>query len=363
MRYIVAVLFATLTTAMPVLATHYDFDTTDANHSILIRDVYLTAGHWGAGDEIAVFTPVGLCAGAGVVDSLPLGIAAMGDDALTDSIDGFRDGEVIGFRRWDAAAEQEFTLPQVFVLEGEAVWRANGLLIAELADREPHFAVHPTYPRHRIECRVAEFFMGEAQIGPRSFDEVALLTPTGAIGGLLFWPFDGDSIFADSAVGWAYGDDTTTAEIVEGFRPGEPFLYRYWSRHADYTIDVPNWVILLGDTVFTDSGQSVVRLWNEPVSVAGEPALPAQFRLLGAYPNPFNGRTVVAFEQPRSGPVTLVLFSADGRQVANAGVRGGKFGAGRQQIPLDLSLFPAGNYMCEIRAQDGRAVLPLLLVK
>ncbi len=47
--------------------------------------------------------------------------------------------------------------------------------------------------------------------------------------------------------------------------------------------------------------------------------LPNEFRLLGNFPNPFNGNTVIAFNLPRAGYAKVVIYSALGQEVLSLG--------------------------------------------
>lgn len=60
-----------------------------------------------AGDEIALFTNEGICAGAGQWADADLVITIWGDDSITDSKDGFGADEAFSFRVWDSASETE----------------------------------------------------------------------------------------------------------------------------------------------------------------------------------------------------------------------------------------------------------------
>jgi hypothetical protein len=53
-------------------------------------------------------------------------------------------------------------------------------------------------------------------------------------------------------------------------------------------------------------------------------------RLLGAYPNPFNPRTTIAFELPEEQHVRLSVFDVAGREVAV--LANGTYGGGRSRI-------------------------------
>ncbi len=62
----------------------------------------------GMGDEVAAFTPEGLCAGLLVWDGTSTVLSLWIDDPTTPAKDGFAPGDEIGFRLWDRSVGREF---------------------------------------------------------------------------------------------------------------------------------------------------------------------------------------------------------------------------------------------------------------
>ncbi|MFQ5674350.1 MAG: T9SS type A sorting domain-containing protein [bacterium] len=94
-------------------ATHFAFaQRTGDSFSIIVKS---NGQRFKPGDEIGVFTTAGLCVGAGVWDgSGILGISAWADDDRSDIIDGFREGQKMHFKLWDANKNREVTLEAIF---------------------------------------------------------------------------------------------------------------------------------------------------------------------------------------------------------------------------------------------------------
>lgn len=69
------------------------------------------------GDEIAVFTPSGMCAGVvmWVDDSTNIALTAWGDDPITPEVDGFVTGELLAYRIWSTSLELEAGVPPIDV--------------------------------------------------------------------------------------------------------------------------------------------------------------------------------------------------------------------------------------------------------
>jgi PKD repeat protein len=112
-----------------------DFAITDVSHSIIIPDITdedeTVPTEW----EVGVFTPDGLLAGAEVWDAEAdggIGVAAWGDDANTEEIDGFNTGEQLNFRLWDFEADEEMGA-RAELLNGTRTWESNGFSIFTLS--------------------------------------------------------------------------------------------------------------------------------------------------------------------------------------------------------------------------------------
>jgi len=115
-------------------SSRFEFRRTDVSHSILVAEALLDGETLGAGSEVGVFTPDGLCAGAAVVDRAGdrIGLAAWGDDADTEVIDGFRAGEGFAFRYWDAVSGREITVG-FEVVQGSDTFTAHGVTVVTLS--------------------------------------------------------------------------------------------------------------------------------------------------------------------------------------------------------------------------------------
>ena len=79
--------------------------------------------------------------------------------------------------------------------------------------------------------------------------------------------------------------------------------------------------------------------------------LPGDFRLLGAYPNPFNPSTTIEFELERPGIATLHVFSVTGSEVAR--LVDSHFPAGLHKVAWDAGNLPSGTYFYRL-AVDGK---------
>ena len=99
---------------------------------------------------------------------------------------------------------------------------------------------------------------------------------------------------------------------------------------------------------------------NLVLAVEGEP-LPAEFRLLQNFPNPFNPSTTIRFEVPILVDVELRVYDALGREV-NTLVRGQHL-PGRYEIIFEPRTLASGVYFYRIRAGTYVATKKLVLLR
>ncbi|MBN1541045.1 hypothetical protein JW992_02790, partial [candidate division KSB1 bacterium] len=111
------------------------------------------------GDEIGLFNHKGHCCGAAVWQGENLAITAWGDDAMTDTLDGFAADDTLRFRVWSRQALLEYpalcrfqTVP-VGLYRPNAIWVLESLVADMLTALQPtamgmptKFALHGNYP-------------------------------------------------------------------------------------------------------------------------------------------------------------------------------------------------------------------------
>ncbi|MDX1420660.1 MAG: DUF1501 domain-containing protein [Rubricoccaceae bacterium] len=96
--------------------------------------------------------------------------------------------------------------------------------------------------------------------------------------------------------------------------------------------------------------------------VAAEPgAAPHAAVLEAPYPNPFRGRTTVAFALDRPGRVALTVSDARGRLVAR--LASGPHTAGRHAVPFHADGLPSGVYHLRLETDKGVQSRPVTVVR
>lgn len=124
---------------------------------------------------------------------------------------------------------------------------------------------------------------------------------------------------------------------------------------------------------FFESGNVVVSSINEGLfvlrptgaaSVDVEPSsdVPVTFRLLPAYPNPFNPRTTIALDVDRPQHIRVSVYDVQGREVAEL-FSGFAAEPGRRAFTLDARGLASGVYVVRADGEAGRRTLTVTLQK
>ena len=95
--------------------------------------------------------------------------------------------------------------------------------------------------------------------------------------------------------------------------------------------------------------------------LAANEALPEEFALRGAFPNPFNPMTTITFALPKTSKVNLAIHNVSGRLVATL-VNGWR-DAGYHSTTFDGSKMASGVYIYRIQAGEFTASGKMVLMK
>ncbi len=127
------------------------------------------------------------------------------------------------------------------------------------------------------------------------------------------------------------------------------------------------WVLTLDGTelTLTGSGQRALPP-GATLRLRSGAAAPSSTRLHGAYPNPFNPQTTIAYDLAQAGPVQVSVFAVTGQPVRH--LVNEPQAAGSYQVPWDGrdeagKRVASGVYLVELRAGAYRAVRTLALVR
>ena len=98
-----------------------------------------------------------------------------------------------------------------------------------------------------------------------------------------------------------------------------------------------------------------------PVNDGNQSAIPASFRFLGNYPNPFNPSTSLSFELPVSAQVSLNIYNTLGQQVTE--LVNERMNAGSHSVQFDGVYLASGIYFVAFDADDFHATHKMILLK
>jgi len=96
-------------------------------------------------------------------------------------------------------------------------------------------------------------------------------------------------------------------------------------------------------------------------SIETEQSRSSDFRLVSAYPNPFNPVTTISYNLQDAGFTTLTIFNVQGREVAT--LVDGYHAAGLHEVTFDASELPSGIYIYRLEAGKMEATGKMMLIK
>ncbi|MCX6174935.1 MAG: T9SS type A sorting domain-containing protein [Ignavibacteriales bacterium] len=110
--------------------------------------------------------------------------------------------------------------------------------------------------------------------------------------------------------------------------------------------------------------------WQNPYSIScktvlpddvNENEIPLSFQLYQNYPNPFNPETIISYQLPTSGIVTLKIFDILGREAAE--LMNEEKTAGRYEVKFDGSKLPSGIYIYRLTGNNVNISKKMTLTK
>jgi Secretion system C-terminal sorting domain len=102
---------------------------------------------------------------------------------------------------------------------------------------------------------------------------------------------------------------------------------------------------------------------NSPAGIEADDngELPKEYSLSQNYPNPFNPVTLINFELPENGFVTLKVYDILGNEIVK--LIDEEKPAGRYNIPFDAKLLPSGVYYFRLSSNKFNETKKMILLK
>ena len=173
------------------------------------------------------------------------------------------------------------------------------------------------------------------------------------------------------------GDDNHAYYVVLKYDPDGNQLWEYRYRPPNATMSVNNAYDLFVDSSlnvyvtgegiggsgsFSDFDCLTIKLSQDPTTVYQDSKLyPEEFKLLPAYPNPFNPVTNITFTLQQSANVNMKIYTLLGEEITT--VISENYSSGIHTIQWGAGDLPSGMYLCSLQAGEEQKIIKLLLMK
>ncbi|MGD1005601.1 MAG: T9SS type A sorting domain-containing protein [Ignavibacteriaceae bacterium] len=114
--------------------------------------------------------------------------------------------------------------------------------------------------------------------------------------------------------------------------------------------------LILGDTSYYS-----INLAKKPDLQPAAVQIPTEYKLFANYPNPFNPSTIIQYQLPTNGMVTVKVYDILGREVKTL-VNDYKT-AGNYSVNFDASRLASGIYFYQIRAGNFTSTKKMMYLK
>ncbi|MDP8228571.1 MAG: T9SS type A sorting domain-containing protein, partial [Candidatus Electryoneaceae bacterium] len=179
-------------------------------------------------------------------------------------------------------------------------------------------------------------------------DQIAAFDASGRIVGV-------GTLDSDGRTGLAvWGNDPST-DAVEGLVDEELFDLRLWDSEREVEIGLDATVVTYGSGLTYGTDDFTV------LDVSVESAVPGEFYLSSAYPNPFNAITKLTYGMPEAGYLTVSVYDISGRLVAT--LFDGAQIAGHHMAIWNGHGMSSGIYLIRMESSSFNSVRKVMLVK
>ena len=163
------------------------------------------------------------------------------------------------------------------------------------------------------------------------------------------------TVDADGRCGLAiWGDDPGT-DLIEGLKAGESFTLKVWDAKQNREMQLSTITTLEGaGLIYEPDGMTVLEM-------ATETAVPEDFFLSEAYPNPFNAFVRLSYGLPDAADAAISVYDLNGRLVTT--LVSGKLNAGYHTVVWDGNATASGIYFVQMSAGEFKSVRKVTLVK
>ncbi len=289
-----------------------------------------------------------------------------------------QDGNVVLLGRGGEYPDQRL-ITSLYDSDGDEVWEAT---YPEGDNEDVYTAISVT-----VDTSGNIYTLGKAQ-DQETYDNDWVIVKYDASGNLL-WAEEYDGVFEDDqdeprglvvdndenvyvtgAIGsWTDGFQTVTLMYGSDGSGLDTALF-----DGGYETDWINDIAIDNDGVVYVSGYTYIReadttavftliRYGEDTGVDEQPALshPTDFRLVDAWPNPFNSTLRIRYELNQGAPITISLYDLLGREVTR--LTSGVKPAGQYELTWNAENLASGTYLVSIQSQGRQDTRRVTLLK
>jgi hypothetical protein len=185
---------------------------------------------------------------------------------------------------------------------------AKRLKLKNLAIVTPEKSIHFTEfkPSNDYQAFLVQSIFGKG-VDIKKGDEVGIYSESGLCLG-------GAKLTDSFPLGIMVWMDNPRTEEIDGFKPGENFIIKYWAKSTDEEYPV-NISIKEGANQIGKSELIEISLEVDISMSLESVAIPLTYTLEQNYPNPFNPQTTIRYGIPEDGTVSLTIYNLEGKLI------------------------------------------------
>jgi hypothetical protein len=236
------------------------------------------------------------------------------------------------------------TLTAMVYIDGKAIAIPRGIYVL---DRFSNVFSKDSALKILLTIPVVPTLLLPANNATNQLQDVSLLWDSNGSANTFRIQISSDSLFTNPSFFY----DTVVANTPFHIRPnflGLGMKY-YWRVNATNLIGTSGWS----------------EIWNFRIRTTGinliSSEIPAEFKLLNNYPNPFNPVTKIRFQSPKTSGIEINIFDITGKKIT--GLLKQTVQAGIYEIVFDASGLPSGIYFVQMLSGGFSAVNKIAFVK
>jgi len=149
-----------------------------------------------------------------------------------------------------------------------------------------------------------------------------------------------------------WGDDTTTP-FKDGFVQDEQLRIVSWNKVTGQGL--VEYEVVTGSDRYTTNGFTALKVNSS------EGLTPAEFGIVGNYPNPFNDQTIIYFGVPERMKLRVSLYNVKGQKVSEILKR--TFSPGKHSFVIKAHDLATGTYIVRLESEEQSSIRKIVLMR